>query len=260
LTLFAAKAQAEVRLDVAGSVGNISEDTIEIRVDLVNRGTDPAQQIAVTGELLAHEAQASLSLPLGAGQTRSLTLSFPLEGATPGVHAVVLMIDYRTGPDATATRCSQPAWVLIALGEQAEPSVKLHLTDARVQVTGDLDVVLESADGAAHRVQLAVKTTRSLRADPVESVVEVPAKGTLAKSVRLFRVDAPWNSRQGLLVIARDDTGPLLRTAIAAGAAQLSADPALLPRLRRPLVGVALLLLAFAVAAEIRRRRTPAAI
>ena len=200
-------------------------------------------------------------MAIAAGETRGLTLAFPLDGAAPGVHAVVLMIDYRTGPEATAMRYSQPAWVLIALGEQAGPSVKLRMEDARVDVAGHLDVVLESADGAAHRVQLAVKTPPSLRAYPVESAVEVPAQGTLTKSVQLFRVDAPWNSRQGLLVIARDDTGPLLRTAVAAGAAQLSADPARLPGLRRPLIGLALLLMALAVGAELwGRGGTPAAL
>lgn len=200
-------------------------------------------------------------MAIAAGETRGLTLGFPLDGAAPGVHAVMLMIDYRTGPEATATRYSQPAWVLIALGEQTGPSVRLRMADARVDVTGHLDVVLESADGASHRVQLAVKTPHSLRAYPVESVVEVPAQGTLTKSVQLFRVDAPWNSRQGLLVIARDNTGPLVRTAVAAGVAQLSADPARLPGLRRPLIGLALLLLALAVGAEIwGRRGTPAAL
>ena len=84
----------------------------------------------------------------------------------------------------------------------------------------------------------------------------MPGSGTLSTWVRLFRVDAPWNSRQGLLVIARDDTGPLVRTAVAAGAAQVGGDPARLPRLRRPLVALALLLLALAVGAELWSRRT----
>lgn len=236
-------------------MGAITAHTIEVRVDLTNRGTESAQQVSVAGELLEHEAQSRLPLDIAAGESRGLTLDFPVDGMAPGVHATTLMIEYRTGPEATAARYSQPAWVLIAIGEQAGPSVKLRLTDASVDVTGRLDIVLESADGAAHRVLLAVKTPHTLRAHPVESVVDVPARGTLTTPVQLFRVDAPWNSRQGLLVIARDDTGPLVRSAVAAGAAQIGGDPARLPRLRRPLIALALLLLALAVGAEIWSRR-----
>ena len=258
--MFAAKARAEVRLEIAGSVGTITEETIEVRVDLTNRGTESAQQVLVAGELLEHETQNRLPLDIAAGETRGLTLDFPVGGMAAGVHAVALRIDYHTGPEATATPFSQPAWVLIAMGEQVGPSVKLRLTDASVDVTGRLDIVLESADGDAHWVHLAVKTPRTLRAHPLESVVLVPGSGTLTTWVQLFRVDAPWNTRQGLLVIARDDTGPLVRTAVAAGAAQVGGDPARLPRLRRPLIALALLLLALAVGAELwSRRHTPVA-
>ncbi len=238
----------------------ITEQTIEVRVELTNRGADAARQVAVEGELFDHEAQARLPVDIAAGETRGLTLGFPLDGAAPGVHAAALMIDYQSGPEAAGTRYSQPAWVLIALGEQAGPSVKIHLKDASIDVTGRLDIILESADGAAHRVRLVVKTPHALRAHPVESVAQVPGHGTLTTPVQLFRVDAPWNSRQGLLVIARDETGPLVRTAVAAGAARISGDPARLPWLRRRLIALALLLLAFAVGAEVwSRHQAPVA-
>lgn len=249
---------AEARLEIAGSVKEATEDAIEIRVELTNRGPEAAEDVKVAGSLFGQAGEARLDGVLPVGATRGVTLRFGMHEALPGTHAVALMLDYRTGPATAATAFSQPAWVLIALGGNAEPAVKLDLGEARLDVAGRLDVGLESVDGVAHRVRLGVTTPRVLRAAPVDSVVDVPARGRVTAPVTLFRVDAPWGSRQGLLVVARDESGPLVRTSVATGSAQVGADPARLPRLRRPLIGIAFLLLAGAVAAEVlRRRATP---
>lgn len=251
LLLCAGAAAAEARLEIGGSVAATSEAAIDIRVDLKNQGPDAVDEVKVAGTLFGQASEARLDGSLAVGASRGVTLRFPMDDATPGVHAVALMLDYRA---AGATTFSQPAWVLVALGGQSEPAVKLDLPEARMDVTGRFEIGLESADGAAHRVRVGVTAPRALRAWPVDSVVDVPARGRVTAPVTLFRVDAPWNSRQGLLVVARDESGPLVRTTAAAGSAQVGADPAQLPRLRRTLIGIACLLLAAAVAAELRRR------
>ncbi len=250
---------AEARLEIAGVVQSASEEAVEIRVDLTNRGPQAADEIKVAGSLFDRDEEGRLDGALAVGATRGVTLRFPAGEAVPGTHAVALMLDYRTVAPGSVATFSQPAWVLVAFGGHGEPPVKIRLSDARLDVAGRLDVALESADGAAHSVRVTVTTPRVLRASPVDRVVQVPARGSVTLPVELFRVDAPWGSRQGLLVVARDDSGPLRRTAVAAGSAQVGADPARLPRLRRALIGVACLLLAGAVAAEVARRRATSA-
>jgi hypothetical protein len=251
----AASLSAQTRLDIAGVVNGVTDDAIGIRVGLTNRGPEVARKLSVRGSLFGEASEARLEGELGVGGTRELLLSFPTAHGAPGLHAVELMLDYSTGPREAALPFTQPAWVMIAIGEQVQPSVKLRLGPGRVDTAGRLEVGLESADGAAHRVRLSVTTPPGLRGRPSVESVDVPARGEVTTPVWLFRVDAPWNSQQGLLVVARDENGPLVRTSVAAGSAQIGSDPARLPRWRRALVGVAFLLLAAALAVELRRRR-----
>jgi hypothetical protein len=118
---------------------------------------------------------------------------------------------------------------------------------------GDVEVGLESRDGAPHRARVRVETPTGLQA-PDAAQVEVPAAGRVTATVRVWRSSAPRGSRQALLVRAEplDTAGPAVTQKLYA---EILPDPAWLPRLRRPLGVAALLLMAASALLELRRRR-----
>ena len=122
----------------------------------------------------------------------------------------------------------------------------------QVPFYGDVEVALESADGAAHRVRVRVQPPAGLQA-PDETEVTVPASGRIVAKVRLWRSTAPRGSRLPLVVVAQaldDEPG---RSVSATVFAEILPDPAWMPRLRRPLGVLALLLMAAAAGLEVRR-------
>jgi hypothetical protein len=135
----------------------------------------------------------------------------------------------------------------------APSTVRLFARDARVLYYGDVLVGVESADGAAHRVSIRVQTPAGLQApDPAE--VTVPAAGRVTTTVRVWRSSASRGSRQALLVVAESMDGAAGPTVSLPVFADIQPDPAWMPRLRRPLGVLALLLMAAAAALEFRRR------
>jgi hypothetical protein len=131
--------------------------------------------------------------------------------------------------------------------------VRLSARDVRILYYGDLEVGVFSADGAPHRVSVRVQTPAGLQApDPAE--VTVPAAGRVTGTVRVWRSSAARGSRQPLLVVAEplDAAGPAASQQVFA---EILPDPAWMPRLRRPLGVLALLLMAAAALLEFRRRR-----
>jgi hypothetical protein len=134
----------------------------------------------------------------------------------------------------------------------AAPAVRLSAPDVRVLYYADVQVGLESADGAAHRVRVRVEVPAGLQApDPDE--VTVPASGRATATVRVWRSSAARGSRQPLVVVAEPTDGEGA-AASAALSADILPDPAWMPRLRRPLGVLALLLMAAAALVEARRR------
>jgi hypothetical protein len=248
-------ARAAARLEVGGSVASQSDDALEVRVDLTNAGDQAAAPLTVSGELFAHQQTQRLEAGVPAGAARSVLLKFPLAEAQPGVHALLLSLEYASALGELAQTFDQPGYMLIAIGENAEPAVRLSVPDVQMDSVGRFAVSLSSRDGAPHRVSLRVRVPRGLRVDPPESSVAVPAQGALPVALSLFRVDAPWQSQQGLLVVATTSDGALLRTTAATGVVHVREDPARMPRLRKPLLALALVLLAVALAAELRRRK-----
>jgi len=112
---------------------------------------------------------------------------------------------------------------------------------------------LESGDGAPHRVRVRVQAPTGLQApDPAE--ITVPAAGRVTAAVRVWRSSAPRGSRQALLVVAESMDGTAGPTVSAPVFADIEPDPAWMPRLRRPLGVLALLLMAAAALVELRRR------
>ena len=138
----------------------------------------------------------------------------------------------------------------------AAPALRLSADDVRILYYGDVVAVVESADGAPHRVRVRVETPAGLQApDPAQ--LDVPASGRVTATVRVWRSSAPRRTRQVLVVIAEllDSTGPAASLQVSA---EILPDPAWMPRLRRPLGVVALLLLAAAALLEFRRGRRTA--
>ena len=243
---------AEVRLEVAGSVTS-SEEGLEVHVDLRNGGDSPATSLDVEGELFGNQAHGQVADGLAAGASGSVALRFPSEVPQPGVHALTLLLDYTGAGPSGPVSMSQRAYLLVALGGAAAPALRLSAADVRMAWSGLLDVGVESSDGAPHTVQLRVDGPRGFRADNPAHAIDVPGRGRVDVPVRVFRGTVPWDSRQGVLVIAAATDGPFARTTVATAVVQVVPDPAWSPRFRKPLALVAVILLGLAALAEARR-------
>ena len=232
---------------------------LEVRVVVANHGDEAAAPLVVVGELLGEQRQARVVGGVAPGQDAAVVLDFPVSPPRPGRHVLTLLLEYPVGgvPDAGGNRPveSQRAYLLLALGANPEPAVQLDPGPASIDIKGELPVRLESADGEAHRMLLRVVTARGLRAPSPPIEVEVPATGSVTVAVPLARAGASRGTRHGALVVAETIDGPLARTSVGVATVEVAPDPALLPRLRGPLLILALALLALAALAEARRRR-----
>ena len=246
-----------MRLTVAGHVRE-EAGQLRVRVDLVNDGDVAARGMEVEGEMLGQRGEAALTAALPPGRAASVELGFAPDVPRPGVYALALHLRYwadTAAPSPAPT--SQRAYLLLALGANPEPPVSLSVPDARVTRFAVVPVRLQSADGAAHRVRLRALAPRGVNALEPEEPVAVPASGSVAAPLRVLRAGAPIGSQAGLVVLATEVDGPLERTAVATGRVVIAAPAPWLPGLRTPLLGVALALLAAAVAVELvswRRR------
>jgi hypothetical protein len=256
-TLAAAAARAEVRLGVDGQVRE-EGGQLRVRVDLAHRGGPTLRGLEVEGELGGQRAEAALAPPLASGRTASVELAFPVEVKRPGVHALALHLRYFAEEEApSVVPTSQRAYLLLALGANPPPPVTLSVPDARVARHAVVPVRLQSADGAAHRVRLRALAPRGVHALEPDEPVTVPARGSVEAALRVVGAGAPAGSEAGLVVFASAVDGPLERTAVATGRVHIVAARPWLPRLRAPLLALALGLLAAALAVELwswRRR------
>jgi len=251
-------------LDVAGTVVATSP-RIEVRVVVLNRGDRPATPLDVVGELAGERCLAHLALGVPAGGSAAVILDFPPPRVRPGVHALTLLLEHPVegAPDAAGTKpvTSQRAWLLLALGATLEPAVTLSPAPLLLDVRGMLGVVVESADGAGHRVRLRALTARGLRAEGGGVDLELPASGAVRASLPLVRAGAARGTRHAVLVVAETLDGPLANATVATASVTVLPDPSLLPRIRKPLAILGLVLLAIALFAEIwvfaRARRPP---
>jgi len=251
----AAEVRAGARFEVTGSA-DATDEALLVRVELKNVGDRPASPLTVRGELLGVRRETVINPGAASGETRVATLSFPLEVPRPGVHALTLLLEFPDiggGAPGAEPTASQRAYLLLALGENAPPAVKVDAPVAHVETAGRMAVGVESVDGAAHRVRLRVLTPLGLRAGDVEAEVAVPAKGRAVSDVTLLRAGAPRPSQQGVLVVADVVDGPLARTAVSTGVVEIDAPAAWLPRHRSLLVLAAILLLGAAALEELRK-------
>jgi hypothetical protein len=262
LALFAAAGSTPPRFEVAGDAAGGAQGGVEVRLRLANPGGQAAAGVVVAGELAGEFDEARLE-SVGPGETGAVTLHFPTVPSPAGVHPVALRLDYAPAGQPAAPM-SQSAYLLLTVGANPPPAVRLAPAPLELLDHDPLVVRLESADGAAHRVRVRAVTPRGLTAHPKAVDVDVPAQGTATAELPILRGGAPRPSRQGLVVLAETLDGAEKRTSVATAAVDVRPDPALLPRLRAPLAGLALLLALAAGVVEWRRWRrasapTPAA-
>lgn len=252
LSLSAARAEAAARLTVGGSVRS-EDDAFVVDVQVDNRGDEAAGPLLVNGELGSRYDEVRAENGVAAGSWTEVVLRFPAEIEQPGVHAVALRLDYQS-PPRTGAWTSQAAYLLVALGANPAAAVRVTTREASVETHGQVPVELESADGRAHAVHLRLLTPKGLNAFGDTPTVAVPAQGRVSASLGVLRAGAPRLTRQGVLVLATTADGGEQTVAVAEGAVLLTKDPAVMPRLRMPLLALAMALLGLAIGVEVRRR------
>jgi len=238
-----------------------TKSEIAVRVSLTNVGDRATGSVSVEGEFLGRRQEGALDQGVPAGESRSLLLRYPPEVPRRGVHPLILLLDFAeaaSGANSTPPTESQRAFLLLALGANPSPAVRVEAGEGRLETRSSLAVGLESLDGASHRVRLRVLTPHGLRAENPPAEVGVPAAGRVSVPIPLLRSGAPRGSRQGVLFVAEAADGPLARTTVTTGVVEIAPDPAIMPRLRLPLLVLAGLLIAAAMALEFRRIREKA--
>ncbi len=255
-------------LEVTGEIVSRSP-RLEVRVVIANPGDEPAVPLDVAGELFGQHAEARVVRGVPAGGEAAVILGFDGTEARPGLHALTLLLEHPVGgaSDAVGNRPveSQRAFLPLTIGPAPAPAVTIQIECAEgvptapcvtlIDVRGAVPVRLSSADGEAHEVSVRVLTARGVR--PASGPV-VPATGVVSVLVPLVRAGAPRGSRRGVLVLAEMSAetaaGALARTAVATAVVEIAPDPSLLPRLRLPLLGLGLALLAVAAVVEWRQK------
>ena len=251
LALSAAAADAAVRLEVKGSVTPEDEELV-VSVQVDNRGDTAATSVTIHGELLGRHDEEEKEKGVAARSWTEAQLRFPQEGVRPGVHVVALRIDYKV--HARGVVASQAAYLLLALGANPPPAVRVFVGETTIDTRGRVAVSLESADGRPHVARLRLLTPRGLNPYGEAPDVSVPAQGRVPATLELLRGSVPRDTRHGILVAASTIDGAEQTSAVAEGAVVVASDPALMPRLRIPLTVVSITLLLAATAVELRRR------
>jgi hypothetical protein len=247
-----------VRFEIGG-MAREGAAGIELGLELRNRGDTPATKVRVEGEL-AGEAASAESVEIAPGSAGALLLRFPEARPRPGIHVLPLLLEFHEGrPAPGAVPSSQRAFLSVAFGSVMPPAVRVRIgRETSLRDAADVEVDLESADGAAHRVELRLLTARGLVAPDLPEVVDVPALGQARGSLRVRRSGGARGVRHGALVVARTLDGPLERASAEPAVIRVEADPALMPVLGAPLLlaGALLLLLgAFLEARSLQRAR-----
>jgi hypothetical protein len=208
--------------------------------------------VTVQGELAGNYDEARLPDGVAAGAVASAQLVFPNQVARPGVYPVVLLLDYgpRAAAGAATPTQSQRAYLLLTLGATAPAPVRISAPEVTLRDRTLLPVMLESADGRAHRIRLRVLAPRGLNPERLQDEVAVPASGTATVSVPLLRGGVQRKSRQGLLLVAETLDGDVAQASTATSVVEVEAASDLMPHWRDPFVVAAGLLLAAAAFLE----------
>jgi hypothetical protein len=242
---------AAAQLTVKGTVAPEDEElVVSLQVD--NVGDTAASPLTVSAELLGRYDEAQKDTGVAAHSWTEVQLRFPRGEPRPGVHVVALRLDYQSPPAGPSV--SQAAYLLLALGANPAPAVRVSVAETTLDTRGRVGVALESADGRPHVARLRLITPKGLNPFGEAGDVQVPAQGRATASLEILRGSVPRGTRQGVLVAAATMDGDTQTAAVTEGAVVIAADPALMPRLRIPLAITAVLLLLAATGFEVRRR------
>jgi hypothetical protein len=242
-----AVAVADARLTVGGLVG-VGETTVDVDVVLTNSGDTAGGTVVVTGELGESQDTGKLEAALAPGKSATVPLQFPRGLLTPGLHAVDLLLEYTDVVPGGTTPVTQRAFLLV--GTAQPERVRLRVPDLSLDTFADLRVEVQSADGAPHRVRVHVSVPHGLQAPDPPAMVALPASGAVEVPIRLLRSGAPRPTRLGVVALAETDEHGLAGASVATGVVSVEPDPAVLPRLRRPLAVIAGVLLGAAALIE----------
>ncbi len=248
----AVPARAEVRLQTAGAVES-GPPRVQVRVDLANLGDTAAHGVTIEAELLGQRQLSRLEEDLPAQVGGNATFSFDVGALAPGVYPLALHVKYARSSSAGDT-ASQRGYLLLALGASPRPAVRLAVPEVRLDTLARVPVRLESADMRPHRVRVRMLAPLGLQAYGAEPEISVPQFGSVTAEMKVLRGGAPRPSMQGLVVLAETIGEAPANASAATAVVAVEADPAWMPRLRGPLLALAVSLLAAAGYAEKRRR------
>ena len=248
----AAPASAEVRLQTSGAVLS-GPPRVQVRVDLANLGNAPARAVSIEAELLGQRQISRLADDLPPQVAGSATFPFDVGALPAGIYPLALHVQCARSAVAGDTS-SQRGYLLLALGANPPPAVRLTVPTVHLDTMASVLVRIDNADLRAHRVRLRMLTPRGLQPFGPEPEVDVPRFGGVNAEMRLLRGGAPRPSRQGVVVLAETVGEEPANASAATAMVEVEADPAWMPRLRWPLLALAVLLLAAAGYAEKRRR------
>jgi hypothetical protein len=250
-------ASADVRLEISGAVES-GPPRVQVRVDRANLGDAPARGATIEAELLGRRLVSRLEEELPPRAGGSAVFPFDVgSDVRPGVYPLALHVQYER-PGARGETVSQRGYLLVALGANPTTAVRLTVPDIHLDTLAPVRVRIESADLKPHRVRLRMLTPRGLQPFGDDPVVDVPAFGAPTFELRLLRGGAPRPSRQGVVVLAETVGEQVASAGAAMAAVDVLPDPAWMPRLRWPLVSLALLMFAVAGYLEQRQRRARA--
>jgi hypothetical protein len=248
----ASAADAAARLDVKGSVAPQDEELV-VSLEVDNRGDAAVAPLVIRGELLGRYDEVQKENGVAAGSWTQAELRFPREAVTrPGVHVIALRLDYQSS--SSAPWSSQAAYLLLALGANPPPAVRVFVGETTIETRGRVEASLESADGRPHVARLRLLTPKGLNPFGDTAEVAVPAQGRVKAALEVLRGSAERNVRHGILVAASTTDGDVQTSAVAEGAVVIEKDPGVMPRLRIPLTVLSIGLLLAATAVEVRRR------
>jgi hypothetical protein len=222
-----------------------------VLVQLRNRAAAPAASVRIEGEWRGERARAFLAGPLSSGGFGEVRLHF-IEPPPPGMHALVLRVDFVRVDGTAARRVHEVAALLLAFNAVPSPAVRVASAPVFLRESAEVEIRLESVDGAAHRVRLAVWPPRVLTCEPPVQTVEVPGHGAVFARVRVFRARAAPGSRHEFLAVAETVGETPTRSTVATLAAAVALENAWMRHLRIPLVLVALLCLTWSMYRQLR--------
>ena len=214
-----------MRLEVKGSVAPEDEELV-VSVQVDNRGDS-------RGDLGDHPRRAAGPARRGARRRRAwrrgswteAQLRFPQEGVEAGRprRRAAPRLQGRTRSGAVA---SQAAYLLLALGANPPPAVRVFVGETTIETRGRVPVSLESADGRPHVARLRLLTPRGLNPYGEAPDVAVPAQGRVHGDARGAARQRPRETRATASSWRRPPSTATEQTsAVAEGAVVVGAGP-----------------------------------